>query len=522
MIATLLSGNDTTTFRTFAVRRQIWHAHINHHKVVVGAILGLCGLWSLFLTWQGLYHSLLLYNNNNGKEVHEVSIQQALRHASLFPRDPHSRVSPPTNDAKSIVDLYDPTPGQSCWIASPDDQDLLFMNYVGCGYNSQVFAVTMMCQQQQVQDTNNTATTTTTTITQVPIVIKLRTFPANASDTKKFIPGRVGTYKSDTEETVEKQRLLYQRLVLAPRDKDDINNNAALHQKRRILQHFALRLGSVQVPLSMIQRAVASANQRLTSHSPYRSVVFPVAGYNHYPRGGGDSHNNESDRLALRGQVYAHLRDAIMVQDLFATSKHHRNGQQENNLPVRQAIVRDLIFMYRHMFQQRVVVCDVKWPHLIYSNTANHTTMIDFDDFRFFRDNAGGRYNAVWQLWQLLVLLADLCDHAGMQRNVRPSAPAPWRSLLEPSGLASIACGAPGGQADLLTTAESTFAHALQQCQFNNPLQQNSSIPWTTVLWTNRTTIIMQDDDDDVFQHVQDFYDALAAWSGIVTTEKSA
>ena len=97
------------------------------------------------------------------------------------------------------------------------------MKYLGCGYNSQVFAVTLQCHPRQDGNNSSTATNTTT----MAAVIKLRTFPANATDKKKFINGRIGTYKADTDDTVAKQKSLYDRVVL-PKRVDDPSRDKIL------------------------------------------------------------------------------------------------------------------------------------------------------------------------------------------------------------------------------------------------------------------------------------------------------
>ena len=349
--------------------------------------------------------------------------------------------------------------------------------HLGSGYNGQVFAVpNILCDG----DNNDKPS---------DIVLKLKIFPANQSDEIKFRTGRIGTYRSETDE--QKHYALYERLVLA----DD--PTAACHT----LQHFALRLGTVDVPLHMVQNAVQSANLHLSMASSYRAMQFPVKDYPH--------NSNDKHGLSIQSQVFARVGGNTQKGDTHAPRNLRAvSADSKTTANTRQHIVRDLVFIYRHMYQYGVLVCDMKLEHFLEQSSTDHqptTTMIDFDDFRYtvssnhkrYQSSLLGKYAQQWQQWQLLVLLAHVCDYQSFTSQAR------FGKLLAPAGLASIACGAKGGDATLLPQAEVYFAGPLSKCGFSDDDDDDDDSS-SNELWKagNKT-----------LEHTADFYQALTDWS---------
>eukprot|EP00977_Amphora_coffeiformis_P019717 scaffold7405_cov204-Amphora_coffeaeformis.AAC.15 len=382
---------------------------------------------------------------------------------------------------KPHVEFFDPQ--ESCTLFESTTAE---MKYLGCGYNGQVFATNLQClkhnRRPKVDDHQR----------QRSIVVKLLTFPANKTDTKKFINGRIGTYKSDTAETEQKHKALHARLLARRNDT----------KSSKVLQHFAIPLGGVDVPLTLIRRAMESANHSLSMGSPYRGMVYPVPEYDHR-----NSNNNDQ---SIRGQVFTRLpSDAQTLRSVMD------NKQQPISTSQRQSMVRDLIWIYRHMFHQNVLVCDIKMDHFLYSPSTDTTTLIDFDSVRFTIDQETpsgsqhnnnnnqrlGLYARQWQLWQLLVMIAQVCDTEGLQQ-VQTQRLAADRGLLSPAGLASIVCGARGGNASLWRQAKSVFANALRQCQFGRGDDSEEVIHWEAF-------------ENEQADRIHEIYKSMVHWSGL-------
>jgi len=339
------------------------------------------------------------------------------------------------------------------------------------------------------------------------VVIKLLTFPANRSDTKKFINGRIGTYKSDTDETEQRHEALYTRLLSGRNDTES----------SKVLRHFAIPIGSMDVPLSLIRRAAESANQSLSVHSPYRGMVYPVPGYDH----------RDHDRT-IRGQIFLPLPpDARSLRPVLENNKA--------NLQQRQTIVHDLIRMYQYMFQRHVLVCDIKMDHFMYSPITNTVTLIDYDSIRFTSNEQDTSDNQStvrlyththqWQQWQLLVLIVHVCDYEtafskeSQFRRIRQELTRTrimTSDLSSPSGLASIVCGARGGDTTIWQRAKSIFAYSLERCQFHQ--HEESHGKTTTIIKTTTPKIIHWEIfENETFSNdnIQEIYDSLLQWSTI-------
>ena len=334
------------------------------------------------------------------------------------------------------------------------------------------------------------------------VVIKLLTFPANRSDTKKFINGRIGTYKSVTNETEQRHEALYTRLLWGRNDTES----------SQVLQHFAIPIGSMDVPLSLVRRAAQSANQSLSVHSPYRGMIYPVSGYDHRDR----------------GQIFLPLPpDARSLRQVLDSNKNNN----KDILQQRQTIVHDLIRMYQYMFERHVLVCDIKMDHFLYSPTTDTVTSIDYDSIRFTstsneQDESENQstvrlhtqthtHTHQWQQWQLLVLIAHVCDDGTAltkgsqfgrirQRLTRTSIIIP--GLVSPSGLASIVCGARGGDTTIWQRARSIFAKSLERCQFQREESHENTTTITTsqgVRWDIFENETLSNDN------IQEIYDSL-------------
>jgi hypothetical protein len=345
---------------------------------------------------------------------------------------------------------------------------------LGSGYNGQVFAFPLHCDYDQ--NMNHNQQHDNLSFLEHGIVVKLKVFPANASDKIKIQPGRVGTYRSEKMDELGKHDILYQRMLQSP----------SQSTKQKVLRHFALRIGTVDVPLVFVQQALGSANKALTMRTSYRAMQYPVP---NYPHGGVGPKQDQ-----IRAQVYSRVPSDAQTTRAVAQKK-------TEPVSVRQNIVRDLIWMYHHMYQQSLVVCDLKLEHILYSPSTKLSTLIDFDDVRFVLTDqeklpAKSRYIQQWQVWQLLTLVAHVCNyHEFTSHVVKPKG-----KLFSPAGLASIACGAPGGSQDILLEAAIYFEKAFHKCEFTTANE--------TALWENGATMM---------ENTQNVYNRLMTWSGLLS-----
>ena len=75
-------------------------------------------------------------------------------------------------------------------------------------------------------------------------------------------------------------------------------------------------------------------------------------------------------------------------------------------------IVRDLVRMYRQMYERRIIHMEVMARHIFYSVRKKRTTIIDFNLHENLKkeDPDCLRWQE-WQLYQLLTLIGDLCAY---------------------------------------------------------------------------------------------------------------
>ncbi|KAL7525113.1 hypothetical protein ACHAWF_001218 [Thalassiosira exigua] len=243
-----------------------------------------------------------------------------------------------------------------------------------------------------------------------------------------------------------------------------VNSNAKLlyqhmltnSTERDVLKNFAIPLGTVRV---------SKKSLRIDKNEEERNV-----------RRFGMAINGTRENW-ITGRVMPHVEGGSLAQIL------HNAKRRGIERSLRRRIARDLVRMYRHMYERGVVHCDISPTHFKWDDASNTTVLIDFDrhllmDRDVRRDDVALRRNITHnQQWQMLGMICNLClgkeDACDVPNNVGRK-----RYLSLP------------GRTEFLK-------EALKECRFPDVI----SFPAPTNV--NET-------DESVAQ----LYDALSLWSG--------
>lgn len=239
---------------------------------------------------------------------------------------------------------------------------------------------------------------------------------------------------------VDQKRALYERMLA--------NSDPSASK------FFSVQLGTATLQRDMLYEAMNQANEHV-----HRKVL------------------NVTDDKA----------NSSIVADVFAVSSgdelahvlRGRGSKQPLPLDVRRQIAKDLVYIYRHLYEKGVVHCDVRMNHVLFSQADMQTMLIDFEEFRFV-DEIDEKYRLGTQqeqLWQLFALLGNACAHQGSTLHFKFDVP--WSSC--------------NYRTKNKTDVIQRLVPALGECRFDSPM-----------VWRNETGI-------DVAQTYRD----LANWCGL-------
>lgn len=372
-----------------------------------------------------------------------------------------------TNDRneKAYVTFYGQDDGSGCSLIGSS------FKFLGCGFNGHAFSVLTACDTATLQNKD-----------EGRIVVKL-TSKAVTNSTLHNDTRPLGMYANETRG--RSNSVLYERFFRFVHQQRMSHEERENYQKK-ILQHFILQIGVVHIPPSLLQYAALDFNRSVTRAMRFRGIV-PLQ---HDPQ------HTDDEPSVVKGELYELLSGSTAIP-FWLGHKHNRMEEEGRQ----QHVVRQLVFMYRHMYERGILHCDMKLDHLMYSPLTNTTSIIDFDVYRLNpmppqvdRELATATtekrkkvletlLKQKKQQWQLLVLIANICDSKA-QQSQQKELPLAWGQVL---------CNGDEGPEIALVDPQQHFAAIFDKCKFDTPM-----------VWSA-----------DMINHTRDTYQALAEWSGL-------
>jgi len=228
------------------------------------------------------------------------------------------------------------------------------LKHVGVGYQGHVFSAIMNCPNGAMH-----------------VAVKVAARPKGL--TRNF-KRDTWVYKSLNNKDKGKSEALYERLMVN-----------ATHD---IQNYFALTLGTADVPPPLLSDAVKAANQDSTVQAMFKELEL------------------EDHVLVCEVQEFVpgYPLDAKSGVIWTPETKH--------------LIIKDLVRMFRHMYDRNVVHSDIFLKHVFFSPVSNQTKLIDFG-YAFFVDSTKRRNRLQnFELWNLFSLIGNLCMH--QENRIKP------------------------------------------------------------------------------------------------------
>ena len=234
------------------------------------------------------------------------------------------------------------------------------LKHIGAGYQGHVFSAEMNCP-------NNGA---------MQVAVKVVARPKGLV---KDFRNDTWVYQSLEDKHKKKFKALYKRLTA----------NATHHH--HILNNFALTFGTVDIPSAWLSDAVKMANQDSELHAAYREVELDES------QGDDDVLVGEVTELVPGGPIYPDSGgdSVIWTPD------------------TKRLIVKDLIRMFRHMYDRMVAHDDIFGKHVFFSPFFNRTTLIDFGYAKTLDQKSQKEQKSLQQreVWNMLSVIGNLCMH---------------------------------------------------------------------------------------------------------------
>ena len=230
------------------------------------------------------------------------------------------------------------------------------LKHVGVGYQGHVFSADMNCPKGTMH-----------------VAVKLVARPMGLSTNFKRDTWK---YMSLGNKGKEKSKALYDRLMV----------NATYD----IQNYFALTLGTADIPPVLLSDAVTVANQDSKVKAKFKEVVIS--------EGQGDNVLvAEVTEFVPGGPVYPEKGEsgAIFTPE------------------TKRLIVKDLVRMFRHMYDRKVAHNDVFGKHVFFSLLSNQTKLIDFGYASILDNKPRKRRDRLrqFEVWNLLAIIGNLCMH---------------------------------------------------------------------------------------------------------------
>jgi len=250
------------------------------------------------------------------------------------------------------------------------------LKYIDCGYDGHVYSADMYCSGDKRRPRR--------------IVLKVTTRPVDGSKD----PKAPRMYTSDDLTLRKKEEKLYYQLLGSTTE--------------GFKKHFAIPLGAVNIPHAMLYEGMEQANNDCVD-GRYDGII-----------------NSTNEAATV---VSADILD-------FVSGKNLGEALRENpSLETRRHIVRELVKMYHHMYDRKVLHCDISCAHIVVS--GNQTTLIDFYRHSIETNDPNLAHRQQTQLWQLLSLIGNVCtDTMGHEREMDFSVPVCACNLGRPDELA--------------------------------------------------------------------------------------
>lgn len=239
------------------------------------------------------------------------------------------------------------------------------LEFLGRGNDGHVYAASMVC-------TNRNKKT--------PIAIKVPTRHTS----------NIGNYYVVNEDakTWNQRKELFQRMMSKNSSKDVLN------------RYFTIHLGSIELPLEMLRDTNRAGNHHGAVKAQRQGLIV------------NSTDNQALQNHTIKAQVFR-FTDGEKTDNILKSNSFPQTGRQQ--------IVRDLVFMYKYMYERDIVHCDISARHILYSGSRRETSLIDFERFLTMQPDTKDRTKIkMAQLWQLLVLIANMCTYAGGKPEFRP------------------------------------------------------------------------------------------------------
>ena len=267
------------------------------------------------------------------------------------------------------------------------------LNWIGCGADGHALSVFLGCSSSSTHQYQPTKKQF------YEVVIKVST---SGKPREQF-----GYKFISLEDSKREEMLKVYKTLLMPRygeRESTLATTQTSNSKRTLRKYFKLPFGTIKIPLYEIYSAI------LTS----RNDKFPP-----HCRIGVQSMNRTSTSSEVVTAMLVEKANGVKAvdKDIYTTNEWYK-------------LIKDLILSYEHMYHTEFIHQDISLSHVMIEESKDgiQTQFIDFDRHAFLHLRVQDKKRLLQQrlqFYQLLVLLANVCDDNNPEHHHRPSGKFP-------------------------------------------------------------------------------------------------